>query len=84
MFRNTFRSAALFAALMVATSCFAGDSAIVADPTAPGLQRPQVLPTGSGLPQVNIATPNGAGLFYNRYQQFDVGPGREHNIFGLS
>jgi filamentous hemagglutinin len=52
---------------------YAGDSHIVADPTAPGNQRPQILPTGNGLPQVNINTPNSNGLSYNRYQQFDVG-----------
>ena len=35
---------------------------IRADNTAPGAQRPTVLSTGSGLPQVNITTPSAAGI----------------------
>ncbi|MEJ4044317.1 two-partner secretion domain-containing protein [Erwinia sp. SLM-02] len=46
---------------------------IAPDRGAPGGQRPTVLQTGNGLPQVNIQSPNGQGLSHNRYGQFDVG-----------
>ncbi|ECG1392669.1 TPA_asm: hypothetical protein GNB58_005409, partial [Salmonella enterica subsp. houtenae serovar 45:g,z51:-] len=46
---------------------------IVADGNAPGNQQPTVLSTASGLPQVNIQTPNGQGVSRNQYSQFDVG-----------
>ncbi|MDQ7970278.1 MAG: filamentous hemagglutinin N-terminal domain-containing protein, partial [Oxalicibacterium faecigallinarum] len=45
---------------------------ITADPTAPGNQRPTVLQTANGLPQVNIQTPSAAGVSRNTYSQFDV------------
>jgi filamentous hemagglutinin len=45
---------------------------IVADPNAPGNQRPTILGTASGLPQVNIQTPSAAGVSRNTYSQFDV------------
>jgi filamentous hemagglutinin len=45
---------------------------IVADPAAPAGQRPTVLQTANGLPQVNIQTPSAAGVSRNTYSQFDV------------
>ncbi|SNV62635.1 two-partner secretion domain-containing protein [Pasteurella dagmatis] len=45
---------------------------IKADPTATANQRPQVIETANGIPQVNIQTPNQQGMSYNRYAQFDV------------
>ena len=48
---------------------------VVADSQAPGNQRPTILPTASGIPQVNIQTPSAAGVSRNSYSQFDVGPG---------
>ena len=45
---------------------------IVAAPGAPANQRPTVLQTANGLPQVNIQTPSAAGVSRNTYQQFDV------------
>lgn len=45
---------------------------IVADPSAPGNQRPTILQTGNGLPQINLQTPSAAGVSHNRFTQFDV------------
>ncbi|CAL60680.1 conserved hypothetical protein; putative haemagglutination activity domain [Herminiimonas arsenicoxydans] len=45
---------------------------IVADPNAPGNQRPTILQTANGLSQVNIQTPSAAGVSRNTYSQFDV------------
>jgi filamentous hemagglutinin len=45
---------------------------IVADPNVSGSQRPTVLQTASGVPQVNIQTPSPAGVSRNTYSQFDV------------
>lgn len=45
---------------------------IIADPSAPGNQRPVILNTANGLPQVNIQTPSAAGVSRNTYSQFDV------------
>ncbi len=45
---------------------------IIADPSAPGHQQAIIHQTASGRPQVNIQTPNAAGVSRNRYQQFDI------------
>jgi filamentous hemagglutinin len=45
---------------------------IIADPNAPGKQRPTVLQTANGVAQVNIQTPSEAGVSRNTYSQFDV------------
>lgn len=45
---------------------------IVADPSAPGKQRPTVLNAPNGTPMVNIQTPSAAGVSRNTYSQFDV------------
>ena len=45
---------------------------IVADGNATPGQRPDVIATQNGLPQVNITAPNQAGISHNQYQQFDV------------
>ncbi|MEN7530765.1 hemagglutinin repeat-containing protein [Cupriavidus sp. DL-D2] len=44
---------------------------IVGDPNA-GANRPGVIQTANGLPQVNITRPSGAGVSVNQYSQFDV------------
>jgi filamentous hemagglutinin len=46
---------------------------IVADPSAPGNQRPTVLTAPNGVPLVNITTPSAAGVSRNTYRQFDLG-----------
>jgi filamentous hemagglutinin len=42
---------------------------IQADPNAAGNQRPVIDNTANGLPLVQIATPNAAGLSHNQYRQ---------------
>ena len=49
-----------------------GVAQIIADHNAPKTQRPTVLTTANGLPQVNIQTPSAAGVSRNTYSQFDV------------
>ncbi|MCW6029519.1 hemagglutinin repeat-containing protein [Stenotrophomonas sp. SRS1] len=46
---------------------------IIADPGAPAQQRPTVITSANGTPQVNITTPSAAGVSRNQYQQLDVG-----------
>lgn len=48
------------------------DAQVIADPNAPGNQRPTVLQTANGLPQINIQTPSAAGVSRNTYSQFDI------------
>ncbi|SDX16654.1 filamentous hemagglutinin [Pseudomonas syringae] len=45
---------------------------IVADPSAAAGQRPTVIESANGTPQVNIQAPSAAGVSRNTYNQFDV------------
>ena len=63
------------AAWLLGLALFAGPvmaNGIVADSNATPGQRPEVIATQNGLPQVNITAPNQAGISHNQYQQFDV------------
>ncbi|BEO85707.1 hemagglutinin repeat-containing protein [Serratia marcescens] len=64
------RSVWLLGLLMFASPVMA--DGIVADGAANPSQRPEVINTQNGLPQVNITAPNQAGVSHNQYQQFDV------------
>ncbi|OTA16719.1 hemagglutinin-related protein [Xenorhabdus beddingii] len=60
---------------LLGAALFAGPvwaDGIVADGQAAAAQRPEVITTQNGLPQVNINAPNQAGVSHNPYQQFDV------------
>jgi filamentous hemagglutinin len=64
---------AVFSALgMLLFVTGAAHGQVVADRNAPGNQRPTVLQTANGVPQVNIQTPSAAGVSRNTYSQFDV------------
>ena len=64
---------AIFGALgMVAFVAGPAMGQIVADPNAPGRQRPTVVQSANGVTQVNIQTPSAAGVSRNTYSQFDV------------
>ena len=45
---------------------------IVADPAAQAGQRPMIIDSANGTPQVNIQAPSAAGVSRNVYNQFDV------------
>ena len=47
-------------------------SVITEDDLAAARERPTVLKTANGLPQIDIQTPDDAGISMNRYNQFDV------------
>ncbi|RZL57193.1 MAG: filamentous hemagglutinin N-terminal domain-containing protein, partial [Variovorax sp.] len=63
-------SATAFAAVLMSAPLHAQ---IVADPGAPGTQRPTVLVAPNGVPLVNIQTPSASGVSRNAYRQFDIG-----------
>ena len=64
----------LCVALLILAPAFpARADGIVADPAAAAAQQPVVQRTANGLPQVDIQTPNAAGVSHNHYRQFDVG-----------
>ena len=64
---NTWGStwAARLSPLALALAFGTAHAQIVADPSAPGNQRPTILQTGNGLPLVNIQTPSAAGVSHN-------------------
>ncbi len=52
--------------------CAPAWSQVTVDASAPADQRPAVLRTANGLPQVEVRTPNAAGVSRHRFSQFDV------------
>ena len=66
---------ALRFSLLSALGCISilpAQAQIVANGQAPGNQRPTVVSTANGTPQVNIQTPSAGGVSRNNYSQFDV------------
>lgn len=61
--------ALLIASLFLPAS---GIAQVIANPQAPGTQRPVILNTANGLPQVDITAPTAAGVSMNRFLQFDI------------
>ena len=56
----------------LAPALLLAQSVIGEDDLAAARERPTVLKTGNGLPQIDIQTPDDAGISMNRYSQFDV------------
>ena len=56
----------------LAPALLLAQSVITEDDLAAARERPTVLKTGNGLPQIDIQTPDDAGISMNRYSQFDV------------
>ncbi|WP_334223581.1 hemagglutinin repeat-containing protein, partial [Photorhabdus bodei] len=68
------RLTALRLSLLLATGCISltAQANIVADGQAPGHQQPTILNSANGTPQIDIQTPNAAGISRNTYSQFDI------------
>lgn len=64
----------LFGALLSLCSllCVPAWSQVTVDASAPADQRPAVLRTANGLPQVEVRTPSATGVSRHRFSQFDV------------
>ncbi|MBV4413114.1 filamentous hemagglutinin N-terminal domain-containing protein [Enterobacteriaceae bacterium YMB-R22] len=63
---------ARYAILLALGAVYPAQGAILADKSAPGNQRPTVISSANGTPQVNIQTPGAGGVSRNVYSRFDV------------
>ena len=66
----TLRDIALALASLLTSTTAIGQ--IIAAPDAPANQRPVILETSNGLPQIDITAPTAAGVSRNSFRQFDI------------
>jgi filamentous hemagglutinin len=61
-------------ALLIASLFTSADNLaqVIADPSARSAERPIILRTANGLPQIDITAPTSAGVSMNRFSQFNV------------
>ena len=69
------RVALALASVLLVVPALPVPAQIIAAPDAPANQRPIVLQTSNGLPQIDITAPTAAGVSRNSFKQFDIDAG---------